>query len=337
MTRTTLGATARLWLAALLPAGVCALGGCAINPGAAQLHLERGEGALARRDMSAALAEFREAVRLDPERPEAHEKLGLAYKQAGDLPRAAESLETAVRLDPLDGGTMYALGDVYQLLNDLTRAIRAYARVVQLSPKNFDAWSRLALCYHRTGELDRAVESYEAALKLQPRNAFIWFNLGVAQDSRGSQYEAIRAYKQSLECDLSQPLVLVNLATVYINQDRLDVARRTLETAVKLDPKLSVGHERLGYCHWIEGNLTEAAAHYGRAIELDGKNARAHFGLGGVRMTQYLNDANLVAFRDEAIEAWHRSLELDPNQPKVRELIEKYRIKTERPTLATQQ
>ena len=44
-------------------------------------------------------------------------------------------------------------------------------------------------------------------------------------------------------------------------------------------------------------------------------------------MTQYLLDPVLVGTRDEAVEAWHRSLELDPNQPKLRELIEKYRVR----------
>jgi tetratricopeptide (TPR) repeat protein len=121
-----------------------------------------------------------------------------------------------------------------------------------------------------------------------------------------------------------------------VNQERLDVARKTLQTAIQLDPNLSVAHERLGYCHWLENQLTDAAMHYTRAIELDPKNSRAHFGLGGVRMTQYLNDPGLIAFRDEAVEAWHRSLEIDPDQPKVRELIEKYRVKNERPPLATQ-
>jgi hypothetical protein len=33
------------------------------------------------------------------------------------------------------------------------------------------------------------------------------------------------------------------------------------------------------------------------------------------------------------VEAWHSSLEVNPNQPKLRELVEKYRSKHERPTL----
>ena len=51
-------------------------------------------------------------------------------------------------------------------------------------------------------------------------------------------------------------------------------------------------------------------------------------------MTQYLDDPAKVNYRDEAVESWHISLELDPNQAKLRELVEKYRPKSEPPALS---
>jgi len=50
-------------------------------------------------------------------------------------------------------------------------------------------------------------------------------------------------------------------------------------------------------------------------------------------MTEYLDHPDNVTLRDEAVEAWHRSLELNPEQPKLRALVEKYRPKYERPAL----
>ena len=35
------------------------------------------------------------------------------------------------------------------------------------------------------------------------------------------------------------------------------------------------------------------------------------------------------AYRDGAVELWHASLELDPDQPKLRALVEKYRTSPE--------
>ena len=306
---------------------------CVFRTQEAQAHLDRGEIALAERNLHTALAEFREAVRLNPQLPEAHEKLGHTYRQAGDLTRAADSLETAVRLDPQDFSAMFELGDVYRLLDRVSQAIRVYLLACRLEPNNFDPHFRLALCYQESGELDQAVEGYREALRIEPNNARAWFNLGAVHDVGGRHYEAIQAYKRSLECDTSQPIVLVNLATVYMNQDRFDVARRTLEAAVKMAPDLAIVHERIGFCDWRTGKNKDAEKAYRQAITISRKSPRAFAGLGVVLMNQFLDDPAQVALRDEAVESWHASLELDPNQPKLRDLIEKYRPKRERPGL----
>jgi len=323
-----------------MPAIVCLsllCGGCALNQELARVHLEQGDAALARHDLDVALAEFQQAVELNPEFAEGHTKLGLVYKQSGDLQKAAEALEDAVRLDPFHFLSMFELGEVYRLLDRMTQAIRAYVLACKLDPDDFDSRFRLATCYHRNGDLEQAIEAYETALKIDAGNAYAWSNLGAVFDARGTPYEAIRAYKRSLECDTQQPVVLVNLATVYLNQERWMTARRTLETTLQMAPKLSVAHERLGYCNWREQKLDEAAESYGQAVELNAKNARARAGYGVVRMTQYLNEPALVAYREEAIESWHRSLELDSDQPKLRTLIEKYRVKSPKPVLSLEE
>ncbi|MCC6359368.1 MAG: tetratricopeptide repeat protein, partial [Phycisphaerales bacterium] len=123
------------------------------------------------------------------------------------------------------------------------------------------------------------------------------------------------------------------LATVYMNQDRFDVARRTLEAALKMAPDLAIVHERMGFCEWRTGNHEAAARSYRQAIAISRKSARAFAGLGVVLMNQFLDDPSKAALRDEAIEVWHQSLEIDPQQPKIRELINKYRPRNERPTV----
>jgi tetratricopeptide (TPR) repeat protein len=128
--------------------------------------------------------------------------------------------------------------------------------------------------------------------------------------------------------------VLVNLATVYLNQERWETAHRALNLALDMDPTLAVAHERLGYCLWRRQEYEASEACYRKAIELDPRNAPARAGIGVVLMTRYLEQPEEVILRDRAVESWHVSLELDPNQPKLRELVEKYRPKTDEPTLS---
>ncbi|TWT43897.1 TPR repeat-containing protein YrrB [Phycisphaerae bacterium RAS1] len=319
-------------LAALLP--LLLTPGCILGREQARVHLNSGDSALADNRLDAALAEFREAIRLDPGFAEAHTKLGEAYIENGDLDKAEQALQTAVKLDPGNFRSVFKLGEVYRMLDKLTQAIRAYVIACELNPRDFEARFRLGGCYQQSGDLEQATETYKQALQLDPKNTYAWSNLGAVYDLRGNTYDAIKAYKQALECTRTpQPIVLVNLATVYINQERYASARKTLQIAIQTDPNLSMAHERMGFCYWCEKKLDDAAQSYLRAVMLDNRNADAFSGYGMVRMTQFLQEPDKAGFRDEAIEAWHKSLELDPNQPKLKTLIEKYRPKTERPRL----
>lgn len=315
--------------AILVILGLFGLTGCtgSLRPMTAQDHIQRGDTALASEELEKALEEFKRAVKLAPQMAHAHTKLGIAYKRTGKLEDAATSLETATTLDDKSYVSFFELGEVYRLLEKAAQAVKAYLTASRLEPRNPEPVLRVAGIYHQAGELDSATTAYENVLKLDPRSALAWSNLGAIHDTRGQTYEAIQAYKRSLECDTDQPVVLVNLATVYLNQDRLEAAQRTLESAIRMRDTLAVAHERMGYCHWRAGRYDDALLSYKQSVALDSKSARGYAGLGVVLMTQFLSSPNATNLRDQAIESWHTSLELDANQPKIRDLIDKYRSK----------
>ena len=53
--------------------------------------------------------------------------------------------------------------------------------------------------------------------------------------------------------------------------------------------------------------------------------ANGHAGLGSIYMLRHLEDESHSDLRDRAIEHWHRSLEFNPDQPRVRKLIARYK------------
>ena len=144
---------------------------------------------------------------------------------------------------------------------------------------------------------------------------------------QGRYYEAIRSYKDSLELDTKQPMILVNLGTTYLKQDRIGLALGTFRAVLELDPHLAVAHERMGYCMFLRKQYGQAEERYRQALGYDDGLASAHAGLGVTKMAQFLRKREDAAMRDEAVECWHRSLEVDPDQPRIRKLIAKYRMR----------
>jgi Tfp pilus assembly protein PilF len=91
-----------------------------------------------------------------------------------------------------------------------------------------------------------------------------------------------------------------------------------------MDPSLAGAYEALGYCQFQLRDFDAAQAAYRKAVELDPRMASAYAGLGSIEMLKHLQH-EAGARPELAMEYWHRSLELDADQPKVRRLIEKYR------------
>ena len=316
------------WLLVSVAAGLVACGGhgcVTVREFFADQHVARGERLMERQDLEAALAEFEEATRLAPQLAVAHSKMGTIYRRLGEFEAAIACFVEAVRRDPFSFDDTFNLAQLYHFTQRLKDAIQAYLHAVELRPESFDAQLNLGVCYQQAGQLDQAIERYEKAIEVDPVRPHAYVNLGVALDTQGKLYEAVRAYKEALERDSGQPVVLVNLAQAYMKQDRLKIARQALEEAIALDPHLAAAHEAMGYCLFRLREFDAAEQAYQRALACDWHLARAHAGLGSINMLRYLEDPARREGRDRAIEHWHRSLELDPDQPRIRKLIAEYK------------
>jgi tetratricopeptide (TPR) repeat protein len=74
---------------------------------------------------------------------------------------------------------------------------------------------------------------------------------------------------------------------------KTQTAKPLLEDAVKLDPKLALGYQYLGFAEYQDGQKSEALADFTRAIELDPKNALTRY------LRAYLESTQAGAIGDD--------------------------------------
>ena len=313
-------------VAVLAALAVTVVGCASIREGRARQHVAAGDRLLAQDDLQAAMKEFEAAAALDPQLAVTHTKMGIIYRRMGDYNRAIDCFAVAVRYNPFSFEDTFALAQLYHFTKRLGDAVQAYLQACDLRPKDFEARLNLGVCYQQTGDYGLAVEQFQSAIDIDPDRPHAFVNLGVAYDALGKYYEAISAYRNALERDNRQPLVLVNLAYTYMNQQRLKMSRNALEQAVKMDPALPAAHEGLGYCLFRMHDYDQAEVSYREALAYNPRLSGAHAGLGSIAMLRFLRDSDQTRLRDQALEHWHRSLELEPDQPRIRRLIEKYRV-----------
>ena len=134
--------------------GDAAVAACtrAINSGAGRPSINynsRGEAYRSKGDMDRAIADYTEALRLNPKYALAYSNRGLAYRDKGDTDRAIANLTEAIRLDP----------------------------------KSAIAYNNRGSAYWRKGENDRAIADYTEALRLDPKNAIAYVNRGLIYEN----------------------------------------------------------------------------------------------------------------------------------------------------------
>ncbi len=320
----------------LLLLAAAVLTGCRnVSDKLANDHYAEGVIAMDGHDYRRALAELELAVRLNPKLSVAHTAMGDIYRKQQQPALAADAYSRACRANPYAFRPHYNLGVMYQLLADaaaapgaageyLRKAVRIYLRAVSLRPDDFGTNLNLSACYYRQGKLALAEQYCKTAIELDPEQPFAYSNLGTIHSAQGRPYDAIAAYKASLERDTHQPKLLLNLGATYLELDRMKEAMRVFELAAEEDPDSAEPQYQIGRCHHLNHDYDAAQAAYERAIRLDDRCAPAYRCLGLVHMTQWVLDPGKTDLREKALEAWHRSLELESNQPDLLELIRKY-------------
>ncbi|MEM9252732.1 MAG: tetratricopeptide repeat protein, partial [Planctomycetota bacterium] len=122
--------------------------------------------------------------------------------------------------------------------------------------------------------------------------------------------------------------IALGLADAHLKLGNLDRAVNTLLTLTAASPDSATAHERLGYAYFRQRKFDSADAAYADAVQLAPNSTAALNGLGATRMTRYLlasRDApGDFTLRDQARALWRRSLEVNPNQTVIVDLLNRY-------------
>ncbi|UPJ41026.1 tetratricopeptide repeat protein [Bradyrhizobium sp. 40] len=126
----------------------------------------RGRIALRHSDWRRAIADFDEAIHLNPNRASLYRDRALARRQNGDLELAIEDYDEAIAHDPRHAAPYHQRGLALAAAGDLDRAILSYNTAVRLDPS--DAQPRLdrGLAFLARGQANEARADFEAALAL---------------------------------------------------------------------------------------------------------------------------------------------------------------------------
>ncbi len=271
-----------------------------------------------------ALAAFGLALEENPRLAEAHMGMGHIYRERGELVLASDAFERATVTAPNSFDAHYYLGLMRQKLDDLAGAVRAYLRAVSIEPESYDANSHLATAYLLGSKAGDALPYAQTAVELRGEDPAARANLGATYALLGRHNLAASEYEYARNLGDERPEVVLGLADAWIHIDRLPDALELLTTVNRATPTANT-YERQGYAQFKLRRFDDALASYRAALSLEPNDTSSLNGLGVALMTLYIQGGRTqVSQRDAAMNAWGRSLRLNPSQPRIVDLMSKY-------------
>jgi len=157
------------------------------------VYESRGDRALARGQMPAAVEAFRHALALAPGRQAVKQKLATALAVTGDVPAAVALYQELLRADPNFAAAHYSLGALLVGGGQLAPAIEQFAAAVRADPDYIQARLQLGHTLRHARAFDRALVAYQGALTVDPRFAEARLGYAVTLADAG-RYGTARAW-----------------------------------------------------------------------------------------------------------------------------------------------
>jgi tetratricopeptide (TPR) repeat protein len=118
--------------------------------------------------MNEAMDHYRDAIRLRPDYPDAHNNLGNILMRLRQPQQAVGHLEIAQRLDPTNSATCNNLGSALAASGRIDEAIARFSQAVQINADYAEAWLNLARAYASQKRWKDAEAPAKTALRLNP-------------------------------------------------------------------------------------------------------------------------------------------------------------------------
>jgi tetratricopeptide (TPR) repeat protein len=209
---------------------------------------------------------------------------GLARQSAGDIDGAIADFTQAVALDPKDVAALDQRGLAREARGDIDGALADFNQVITLDPKQADAFNNRGLIKQARGDYDGALADYNQALLLDPRIAAAHYNHGLIEARKGYYDAAIADYDHALEIDPKMDQAYYDRGNAKNFEGNLDGALADYTQALTLNPKLADAYVKRGFARQTKGDNDGALADYALAIALKPTEALAYYNRGLIKV-----------------------------------------------------
>ena len=274
-------------------------------------------------ELSSAVKEYEEVLRLDNDNPLAHLNFAVTLIKKNEINRARDELNLASKFDPeaTEPHALLALLNLNEGKFDL--AAQEYETALKnaskLNPKNIDVYKSLGALYLRQNNIKKAEDTYRLISELAPQDPEVHFYLGAVYNELKNNALLEKELKKAIALKPDYAEALNFLGYVYVeNNKNLFEAENLIKRALKIEPENGAYLDSLGWLYYKRGKIKEAQETLERAASF----------ISDPVVFDHLGDV-FLKLKDisNARINWQESLKLNPKQENVGKKIESLKNK----------
>jgi tetratricopeptide (TPR) repeat protein len=251
-----------------------------INPDLALAYVNRGLVYYNQKKWELALADYNQAIKINPDYANAYLNRGVLYGEQKKWELALADYNQAININPDDADAYNNRGILYKEQKKWELALADYNQAIKINPDYADAYNNRGILYGDLKKWELALADYNQAIKINPDDAKAYYNRGNLYSDLKKWELALADYNQAININPDYAKAYMGRGVLYGEQKKWELALADYNQAININPDFDLAYLNRGVLYYEQKKWELALADFNQALKINPDYADAYYNRG---------------------------------------------------------
>ena len=255
------------------------------------------------RQSYADIYEYSNNIQQERTNPDLYYERAVLHLKQNNLTAALDDCRQALKLQPAYRKAHVMMGDLYRRQNRPQEALTSYGEALELIDRDPQVWLAMAAIKNETGAYKEAIEDVNFALVFSPEEAPLYHERGRAYLQQRDWGRARDDFDHAIAIQPTPESYYLRALTVSELEEDPDQVLADLKQAVRLRPEYRQCYLMMGDIYLAKGDEDAAVQAFQKAVEQEEYSPEIYLKMARAYLNNYRYEA-AEAWADKAVDAF---------------------------------